>query len=55
MTKEQIEETLRKHSVIKNSKSMLEYERAKRIMLSGPMCAREYDHRIRTIIEYLEI
>jgi len=55
MDKEEIIKELKKNAVIKGSRSMLEYERAKKLLINGPISAREYDFIIRVITKHLEI
>ena len=53
MTKQEIINNLDKGRFKKGS--LTEYERAKKLLINGPICATEYDHIIRVITEYLKI
>jgi len=55
MNEQEVINELRRHKVTKNSRSMLEYERAKRLLFKGPMSAEEYSSKIKIITDYINI
>lgn len=55
MTKQHIELLLKQNGITRNSKSYQDYEKAKEIIIRGPMDEREYQRRIGIITQYLKI
>ena len=55
MTKQEIETLLRQNGITRNSKSYQDYERAKEIIIRGPMSDKEYSFKIKVITNYVRV